>query len=135
MKYSFLLCLLSVVLMGCSSTGTVNTDALKYSSWQFVSEDISAETQPIQFEFLDAFRVNGFAGCNRFFGQGEIREGQLFVSNIGMTRKLCDEVTNKHEAAFLNLLQVGAPLQYSENELILSGDVKWRFKSVKGHFD
>ncbi|AOT06662.1 META domain-containing protein [Pseudoalteromonas luteoviolacea] len=135
MKYSFLLCLLSVVLMGCSSTGTVNVDTLKYSSWQYVSEDSDAETQPIQFEFLDAFRVNGFAGCNRFFGQGEIRSGQLFVSNIGMTRKLCDEATNTYEDEFLNLLQIGAPLQYSENELILEGDVKWRFKLVKGHFD
>ncbi|MDK2597099.1 META domain-containing protein [Pseudoalteromonas obscura] len=135
MKISFLLCFLSVMLMGCSSTGTVNADTLKYSSWQFVPKDTGAKHEPIRIEFLDAFRVNGFAGCNRFFGQGEVKEGQLFVSDIGMTRKLCDPATNEHEQAFLNMLQIGVPLQHSQNELVLLGDSKWHFKLVKGHFD
>ncbi|MDK1289054.1 META domain-containing protein [Pseudoalteromonas umbrosa] len=135
MKYSFLLCLLSVVLMGCSSTGTVNADTLKYSSWQFISDDTNVKNNPIRIEFLDAFRVNGFAGCNRFFGQAEIKDGQLFVSNIGMTRKLCDAATNKREDAFLNMLQIGAPMQHTQSELILSSDLEWRFKLVEGRFD
>lgn len=121
--------------MGCSSTGTVNADTLKYSSWQFISDDTNVKNNPIRIEFLDAFRVNGFAGCNRFFGQAEIKDGQLFVSNIGMTRKLCDAATNKREDAFLNMLQIGAPMQHTQSELILSSDLEWRFKLVEGRFD
>ncbi|OCQ19677.1 hypothetical protein A7985_19885 [Pseudoalteromonas luteoviolacea] len=135
MKKTFLFCLMSFVLIGCKSTGTVNANSLKYSSWQLKAPAEIAAQDAITIEFLDAFRVNGYAGCNRFFGQGEIREGQLFVSNIGMTRKLCEPEINAKEQAFLNMLQIGAPIERVADELVLRGEANWHFGPVERRFD
>ncbi|KZN31559.1 META domain-containing protein [Pseudoalteromonas luteoviolacea] len=135
MKKTFLFCLMSLLLVGCKNTGTVNAHSLKYSSWQLETPASEKAQDVITIEFLDAFRINGHTGCNRFFGQGEIREGQLFVSNIGMTRKLCEPKVNAREQAFLNMLQIGAPIEFGANELVLHGDAAWHFGPVKRRFD
>ncbi|MCF2858926.1 META domain-containing protein [Pseudoalteromonas sp. SMS1] len=135
MKKTFLFCLMSLVLIGCKSTGTVNAHSLKYSSWQLQIPAVAEPHSAITIEFLDAFRVNGYTGCNRFFGQGEIKDGQLYVSNIGMTRKLCEPEVNAREQAFLNMLRIGAPIEFAVNELVLRGDASWHFEPVERRFD
>ena len=50
-------------------------------------------------------RVNGFAGCNRFFGAVEVdlEEGRMSFHQIGSTRMMCPEM--EVEVRFLRALE------------------------------
>ncbi|RJE77831.1 heat-shock protein [Pseudoalteromonas citrea] len=131
MKISMFLCALGAFLVGCSSTGTVNSEQLKYTQWQLtqIGQDVIVDS-PVSLRFIEALQVNGFSGCNRFFGLGKIEEGQLFVRDMGMTRKLCDEPVNKVEQMLLNMLEIGVPAKIEKGTLIFSGQPRLTFKSV-----
>ncbi|GEK11719.1 MULTISPECIES: META domain-containing protein [Pseudoalteromonas] len=136
MKFISIICAV-IALSGCVSTGKVDTQALKYSSWQLrsingqpltQSQDASSESmQAIDIRFIDALQVNGFAGCNRFFGEGEIVDGQLIVKNLGMTRKYCGEDVAKVESQLINQLQIGVLLEVEANILTLKGKPEFTF--------
>lgn len=136
MKFISIICAV-IALSGCVSTGKVDTQALKYSSWQLrsingqpltQSQDASSESmQAIDIRFIDALQVNGFAGCNRFFGEGEIVDGQLIVKNLGMTRKYCGEDVAKVESQLINQLQIGVLLEVEPNILTLKGKPEFTF--------
>ncbi|NUZ10496.1 META domain-containing protein [Pseudoalteromonas sp. McH1-7] len=136
MKFISIICAV-IALSGCVSTGKVDTQALKYSSWQLrsingqpltQSQDASSESmQAIDIRFIDALQVNGFAGCNRFFGEGEIVDGQLIVKNLGMTRKYCGEDVAKVESQLINQLQIGVLLEVKANILTLKGKPEFTF--------
>ncbi|TMN35382.1 META domain-containing protein [Pseudoalteromonas sp. S2755] len=126
-----------MALSGCISTGKVDTEALKYSAWQLQSingqniaqlqSDAGLGEKPIDIRFIDALQVNGFAGCNRFFGEGEIVEGQLKVKNLGMTRKYCGEEIAQVESQLINQLQIGVLLEVNANKLTLKGKPQFSF--------
>lgn len=126
-----------MALSGCISTGKVDTEALKYSAWQLQSingqnitqlqSDSGLGEKPIDIRFIDALQVNGFAGCNRFFGEGEIVEGQLKVKNLGMTRKYCGEEIAQVESQLINQLQIGVLLEVNANKLTLKGKPQFSF--------
>ncbi|MCG9757484.1 MULTISPECIES: META domain-containing protein [Pseudoalteromonas] len=126
-----------MALSGCISTGKVDTEALKYSAWQLQSingqniaqlqSDVRLGEKPIDIRFIDALQVNGFAGCNRFFGEGEIVEGQLKVKNLGMTRKYCGEEIAQVESQLINQLQIGVLLEVNANKLTLKGKPQFSF--------
>ncbi|MBR8844866.1 META domain-containing protein [Pseudoalteromonas sp. JC3] len=126
-----------MALSGCISTGKVDTEALKYSAWQLQSingqhitqlqSDAGLGGKPIDIRFIDALQVNGFAGCNRFFGEGEIVEGQLKVKNLGMTRKYCGEEIAQVESQLINQLQIGVLLEVNANKLTLKGKPQFSF--------
>ncbi len=48
-------------------------------------------------------KVSGFAGCNNFFGAYESSDGQLNLNQMGLTRKMCPDMTV--EKAFINNLE------------------------------
>ena len=126
-----------MALSGCIQTGKVDTEALKYSAWQLQSingqnitqlqSDAGLGEKPIDIRFIDALQVNGFAGCNRFFGEGEIVEGQLKVKNLGMTRKYCGEEIAQVESQLINQLQIGVLLEVNANKLTLKGKPQFSF--------
>lgn len=130
MKISMFLCALGAFLVGCSTTGNVSKEQLKYTQWQLthIGQKEVLDSK-ITLHFIDALQVNGFAGCNRFFGLGRVDDGQLFVSDIGMTRKLCDEPANTTERMFLNMLEIGVPAKIENGTLILGGSSRLAFKS------
>ncbi|MEJ6475797.1 META domain-containing protein [Pseudoalteromonas piscicida] len=136
MKFISIICAV-IALSGCVSTGKVDTNVLKYSAWQLQSIngqnvaqlniESSVASMPIELRFIDALQVNGFAGCNRFFGEGEVIEGQLKVKNLGMTRKYCGEEVAKVEAQLINQLQIGVALDLVANQLTLKGKPQFTF--------
>lgn len=49
--------------------------------------------------------ANGNAGCNNFFGQGELNtEGQFRIERMGMTMKICMGDAMTTEQAMFNTL-------------------------------
>jgi len=56
----------------------------------------------IQFD-ADEKKISGFAGCNNYFGSYDPESIQLDFSKMGMTRKICPDMTV--ESAFTNHLR------------------------------
>lgn len=132
MKTSILLCLMCVLLMACSSTGKVTREQLKHSHWQLIQVDgrLVTEATPIEIEFLDALQVVGFAGCNRFFAEGNMESEMLTLSQLGMTRKSCSDTIDTQEIQFLEMLQQGASVTFVNHKLQLKGRQTWQFKAL-----
>ncbi|KAF7768923.1 heat shock protein HslJ [Pseudoalteromonas citrea] len=131
MKISMFLCALGAFLVGCVSTGSVSNTQLKYTQWQLthIGQEAIVDSS-VSLRFIEALQVNGFTGCNRFFGLGEIADGQLFIRDMGMTRKLCDEPVNQVEQMLLNMLEIGVPAKIEQGVLILNGEPRLMFKSA-----
>ncbi len=73
-------------------------------------------------QFNEGLKVSG-AICNNYMGQGELVGDKLFVKELASTKMLCfDQNLNELEFAFGNMLMNGATVNYSGNELMLSGD-------------
>lgn len=65
--------------------------------------------------------VQGFGGCNNFFGPVTLREeGNISVAHLSATKKLCMEVTIEEE--FLKNLQEANSFRTNESELLLLRD-------------
>ncbi len=77
-------------------------------------------------------KVNGFAGCNTFFGAVEMEKGRLKFGDIGLTKKACKD--NTTEAAIVSLLNDPAQ-KYAINKdgsLVIKGAKQTlTFKAVK----
>lgn len=53
---------------------------------------------------LESRQVNGCAGCNRFFANYTLKNGQLSIYDIGTTKKLCPAETMNVETQMLKIL-------------------------------
>ena len=53
-------------------------------------------------------KVNGHSGCNQLFGQYKAENGQIKFTNMAMTRRMCDEATNKIEMQFAQVLEIAS---------------------------
>jgi len=71
--------------------------------------------------FAEDGKVNGFAGCNNYFGSYDLEGRRLYFEELGSTRMHCKE-TMELEQAFLKLLGMELRGVFSESKLILSGD-------------
>lgn len=49
-------------------------------------------------------RAHGFAGCNNWFGNYELQDGQLRINQIATTRKLCAPALMEQEQRYLAAL-------------------------------
>ncbi|MBB1303557.1 META domain-containing protein [Pseudoalteromonas sp. SR44-8] len=115
--------------IGCSSTGTVTSEQLKYTKWQLSRVDGLAipASYSASLSFIEALQVNGFAGCNKFFGEGQLDDNHLTVNKLGMTRKSCGDKLDEFELQFLNALKQGVPLQIQDQQLVLNGEQTFAF--------
>ncbi|WP_209329515.1 copper resistance protein NlpE N-terminal domain-containing protein [Lunatimonas salinarum] len=94
-----------------------SVDPLLGKKWvlkQVMGKDLP-ENQTIYIQFdPENSRVNGFGGCNQFFGSYELKEGwRIQLSRIGRTQKLCQEV-QEIEDLFFEALETAD--NYSLNE-------------------
>ncbi|MFY8327169.1 MULTISPECIES: META domain-containing protein [unclassified Pseudoalteromonas] len=115
--------------IGCSSTGTVTSEQLKYTKWQLSRVDGLAipASYSASLSFIEALQVNGFAGCNKFFGEGDLTNNQLSINKLGMTRKSCGEQLDQFEQQLLDSLKQGAQIQLQSQQLILNGEQTFAF--------
>lgn len=85
-----------------ASNAATSADSLAQTSWELTRWVSAAgddrpiphgdNGEPIQLVFLahgQAYRVNGFAGCNRYSGVYRLQDGKLSISIRGTTRMAC----------------------------------------------
>lgn len=129
MKLAAIPMLIIGLCVGCTSTGTVTTEQLKYTQWQLSKVDGLAipASYNASMSFIEALQVNGFAGCNKFFGEGELEKSSLTVSKLGMTRKSCGEELDEFEQQLLEALKQGAELKMQDQQLVMQGEQTFVF--------
>lgn len=97
---------------GCTlqnKTLSTTNSTLVDSYWLLLSvegEDLQGPTDTrtayIRFE-ANENDINGFTGCNRFFGKYALTDSTVRLSNIGSTRMACPN--NELESKFLSVLE------------------------------
>jgi CubicO group peptidase (beta-lactamase class C family)/heat shock protein HslJ len=113
-------------LSGCTDTETpLNTPASIYDTKWMLKElgehpDITSEKN-VFIQFLSEDRkLIGNSGCNNFFGQYEINNDLLSITNLGSTKMMCPDMTI--EDAFLQFLPKVQRYEVNGAVLILYGE-------------
>ncbi|WP_337119411.1 META domain-containing protein [Pseudoalteromonas sp. B131b] len=129
MKLAAIPMLIIGLCVGCASTGTVTSEQLKYTQWQLSHVDGLAIPPSFNasMSFIEALQVNGFSGCNKFFGEGSLEESNLTVSKLGMTRKSCGKELDEFEQQLLQALNQGAELKMQDQQLVMQGEQTFVF--------
>ncbi|WP_251262826.1 META domain-containing protein [Echinimonas agarilytica] len=126
--------LASIALVGCVATSGGSTVSLTKQdlvhhhynlesvNGELVTDllgvNLNEQKRP-DIEFQEGFRLAGIAGCNRFFGQGELSNGVLKMLPGGSTMMACQPELSKIEQTVLNVLNEGAQVTAFENKLTL----------------
>ncbi|WP_339916010.1 META domain-containing protein [Yeosuana marina] len=80
----------------------------------------------LELNFVDTEqKVNGFSGCNRFFGNYSYHSSNLSFSPLASTKMFCSEDNNKIESKFLEVLSTINHIKRNDSiiELISNSDV------------
>ena len=72
----------------------------------------------IKFETTES-RISGNTGCNSFFGSYKVEGEYIIFAQMGTTKMLCDEESNKTESEFLKILS-GQKLRYDLADQVLN---------------
>ena len=122
----FLLFLAGIALLNLKSAGSragsiKDLSMLAGSQWKpaTIHGGPVANDSPQRLQFEAANGVNGHAGCNRFFGPAEIRDGVLSMGPLATTRMACPDPIAAEEARFLEALHSARYLTRSASELRL----------------
>lgn len=95
---------------------------------QQVAKDESAPTLNLN----AAMEANGFAGCNRYFGKAELKDGKLRLDNMGMTRMACAEPEMKLEDSVAKSLSDWSAVSVKGGQMTLtSGEHSLVFAPAK----
>lgn len=115
---------------GCQMTKTIKESELKHHNFKLhtINNQPVETIQVVNIEFIEAMRVNGFAGCNRFFGQAMLEEGKFKIDKIGMTRKSCGNNINKIENDLIDTLSNWSDVNINNQMLTLKGKHQLTFK-------
>ncbi|GAL06623.1 heat shock protein HslJ [Photobacterium aphoticum] len=101
MKKRFLAALvLPMMLAACASNDSNNEQAqtmtnqtdIAAQNWVLTKIDnqaISTEAVAPNLMLSEDLNANGNAGCNRFFGQAELKDGNLRIEKMGLTMMAC----------------------------------------------
>ena len=76
--------------------------------------DISSNKITINFNDIEN-KVNGFAGCNNFFGNYTLENNEILFANIGASKKLCPGNASNTERQFLKALNSVNSFSISDN--------------------
>ena len=96
-------------------------DELTDVAWRAtnIGEMRLAEDTRMHVRFAPDGGIDGDAGCNRFFGHYELRDGRLAVGPLGATRKACPEPAMSFEISFLEALQSASTVARRDNRLVI----------------
>ncbi len=90
-----------------------------------VAYDAKSTFEPITFMFTETavadgiYKINGHSGCNQFFGQYKASNGTIKFLEVGMTRRMCDEESNKIELQITNLLETANAYKAEKGKVTL----------------
>ena len=127
MKNQLAVLTLPFALAACSSTGDlaqVSADDLQHHSWTLTKIDSEVLVTPSlmqapNLEIGEKLTANGNAGCNNFFGQGELKNNQFRITGMGMTMKMCMGEAMKTEATFAQSLAEWNDIILTKETLVL----------------
>ncbi|WP_145482629.1 heat shock protein HslJ [Yersinia rohdei] len=127
MKKIIPLAIAAALLAGCginqsTSTSNVTASDLLHHNFVLVSVDGKPplKTPAPSIEFGEKMHISG-AMCNRFMGQGELKDGILTAKGLASTRMLCgDEQLNQWDALIGQVLNSGAKVTLAKGQLTLS---------------
>ncbi|OAN13767.1 heat-shock protein HslJ [Photobacterium jeanii] len=117
------------MLAACASSNTAQVateQVLTNNNWVLTQVDSEALSLPEQMpapnlELGADMNANGFAGCNRYFGQAEVKEGKVRIDKMGMTMMACSEPEMQLENTFAKTLSVWSEASIQGDELVLKG--------------
>lgn len=112
---------LLVLLGGCQHRLQPSVDALSHQPWQLVTingQPVSPDLQ-VTLTIVPSLQVHGYSGCNRFFGQGQWRQGRFTLPSLGMTRMACPPRQSWIESAVIGALREGVTLELAATSLTL----------------
>ncbi len=118
-------CLASgLITAACASSGppALSSD-LAGTRWEVRSiagRDVAGRAPSVMFAAED--RISGLAGCNRFFGVYEARDGYIDVRAIGRTEMACDSPVMRTEQAFLEVLDKAARYRHERDRLVITAE-------------
>ena len=137
--------LFGIVLLGCAHTpritevsetiadtgkttgpGVANLELLMHREWVLVSigpigsEKSVGDAAAITLEFTENDRLQGSAGCNRYFGGYELGAGNsLSIGNTGSTMMMCPDEIMNWEVRYLQALENISSYRIENNRLLL----------------
>jgi heat shock protein HslJ len=120
----------------CDRVKVVTHGDLQHHRWVLVAvngEPVDAEklNQVIpELEIGEQLMASGNAGCNRFFGQVELREERFIIENAGTTRMMCPPAKNEMERLFLQLLgqESTVTIDVERNLLLETNETRLNFR-------
>ncbi|UTV26657.1 META domain-containing protein [Photobacterium atrarenae] len=94
-------------------------------NWVLTKVDSSPVTMPEPFsaptlQFDQDMAANGHSGCNRYFGQAELKAGKLRIEKMGMTMMACPAPAMEMEQLMSSTLMDWSQVSVVGNELVLS---------------
>ena len=87
--------------------------------------DAKSTFEPITFMFTETavadgiYKINGHSGCNQFFGQYKAADGKIKFMEVGMTRRMCDEESNKIEMQISTILETANAYKAEKGKVTL----------------
>ena len=93
-----------------------------------VTYDAKSTFEPITFMFTETavadgiYKINGHSGCNQFFGQYRAADGKIKFMDVGMTRRMCDEESNKIEMQISTILETANAYKAEKGKVTLYKD-------------
>ncbi|EEP91942.1 heat shock protein HslJ [Yersinia kristensenii] len=131
MKKIIPLVIAAAFLAGCGAnqsynkaTSMVSENDLLHHNFVLISVDGQSpvKTPGPSIEFGENMHISG-AMCNRFMGQGELKNGVLTVKGLASTRMLCSEKQlNQWDALISQVLNSGAKVTLNKGQLTLSNN-------------
>ncbi|PSW17693.1 META domain-containing protein [Photobacterium sanctipauli] len=133
MKKRYLAALaLPVILAACASNDeatvkTMTTEAdIATHNWVLTKVDNKAIDLPEPFkapnlQLNTELSANGHSGCNRYFGQAELKDGKLRIEKMGMTMMACPEPAMEMERLMSATLMDWSTADVVGNQLTLTG--------------
>ena len=133
MKKRFLATLiLPAILAACSASKEepivmIAESDLVANNWVLTNVDSKAVElqEPFKAPNLELsadMSANGHSGCNRYFGQAELKDGKLRIAKMGMTMMACPEPAMEMERVMSSTLMDWSEATVSGNELTLAGN-------------
>ncbi|WED22918.1 META domain-containing protein [Vibrio sp. JC009] len=119
---------LPLILGACQSTdeqvANVTETALVHHNWTLVRIDgenvQTGKNKPVaNLEIGEKMSATGNAGCNNFFGQGELRNNQFRIKAMGMTMKMCKSEFMTMESVVAPVLGEWSDMSLTEETLVL----------------
>ncbi len=105
----------------------VSAASLQHHNWELTQIDGKSINLPDDFsapniEIGESFTANGNAGCNRYFGQAELKGDQFRIDKMASTMMMCPQEAMELEAVMTAVLGDWSTITLTKQELKLKNN-------------